>query len=206
MRKLLLGLLLTSNFAHANTYNLQDFGDYTLDSNSGLEWLDTSFTIGKSYNEVLGMTSSGNSLEGWRFATYDEFTSMFTSRGYSFIGASKLTANTPLQSNDAFFLTLINLLGATDNSFANKDVLGLIAEDYKNRQEDSQYYGFIRSGYNSTNITSYAKFSRYEDNSAAPTIASFLVRSVSPVPAPNSWLMMITGLMIVGASIKPRRQ
>lgn len=206
MRKLLLGLLLTSNFANANTFNLQDFGDYTLDGNSGLEWLDTSFTIGKSYNEVLSMTAAGNSLDGWRFATYDEFTSVFTSRGYTFVGTSKITANVPVQSNDPFFITFINLLGATDINSTTKDILGLTSEDYKGLREDSQYYGFIRSGYNSNNITSYASFSRYEDNRAAPTIASFLVRSVSPVPAPNTWGMMLTGLMIVGGSIRLRKQ
>lgn len=206
MRKLLLGLLLTSNFANANTFNLQDFGDYTLDGNSSLEWLDTSFTIGKSYNEVLTMTGPGNSLEGWRFATYEEFTSVFTSRGYTFVGTSKITANVPAQSNDTFFITFINLLGATDINSTTKDILGLTSEDYKGLREDSQYYGFIRSGFNSSNITSYASFSRYEDNKAAPTIASFLVRSVSPVPAPNTWGMMLTGLMIVGVSIRLRKQ
>lgn len=206
MRKLLLGLLLTSNFANANTVNLQDFGDYTLDGNSGLEWLDTSFTIGKSYNEVLTMTGSGNSLDGWRFATYDEFTSVFTSRGYTFVGTSKITANVPAQSNDPFFITFINLLGATDINSTTKDILGLTSEDYKGLREDSQYYGFIRSGYNSSNITGYASFSRYEDNKAAPTIASFLVRSVSPVPAPNTWCMVLTGLIIIGVSIRLRKQ
>lgn len=205
MRKLFLGLLLTTNFANANTFNLQDFGEYTFDKNSGLEWLDTSFTVGKSYNEVIGMTSSGNSLEGWRFATYDEFTYIFTSRGYSFIGTSKITANVPSQTNDPFFITFINLLGATDINSTTKDILGLTSEDYKGLREDSQYYGFIRSGYNASNITSYASFSRYEDNSAGPTIASFLVRSVSPIPETDTWVMLLTGLISLGVSIKTRR-
>lgn len=205
MKKLLLGLLLTSSVGHASTYNLQDFGNYTLDKNSGLEWLDTSFTLGKSYNEVLAMTAAGNALEGWRFASYNEFTSIFTSRGYTFAGSSKLTANVSIQNNDPFFNTLINFLGATDTSSAYKDVLGLTAEDYKGLHEDSQYYGFIRTSYNTTNITSYANFSRYQDNRSAPTLASFLVRSVSPVPTPNSWAMMLAGLMVVSIATKTRR-
>ena len=114
MRKLLLGFLMISSVGNASTYNLQDFGDYTLDKNSGLEWLDTSFTIGKSYNEVLSMTAAGNSLEGWRFATYDDFTAIFTSRGYSFDGTEKITANVPSQ------ISLFNYFLLTNFPIGNK--------------------------------------------------------------------------------------
>lgn len=205
MKKLLLGLLMASSVGHASTYNLQDLGDYTLDKNSGLEWLDTSFTIGKSYNDVLALTTAGQSLEGWRFATYDEFTSIFTSRGYSFGGTSKLTADTSIQNNNDFFVTIIDMLGPTKNLTSTKYILGLTAEDYKNRQLDAQYYGIIHTNYNSSNTASYAAFSVYDDSKGDPTLASFLVRSVSPVPAPNSWIMMLTGLIIVSISTRARK-
>ncbi|MGQ2966014.1 PEP-CTERM sorting domain-containing protein [Methylophilus sp.] len=197
MKYLYLLVLFLCNMAHANSYNLVDYGGYTLDQNSGLEWLDTSFTKGKSYNQVLDLLGSAQSLDGWRYATYDEFKQIFTSRGYSFEGTSKLTASTPTVDDDLFFITLIDALGATDTRSTRKDLLGLTSEDYKNNNEDSQYYGFIRSTYNTNNITSYANFSRYEDSASTATLASFLVRTATLVPEPESVIMMLLGLAYI---------
>jgi hypothetical protein len=197
MKYLYLLALFLCNIAHANPYNLVDYGDYTLDQNSGLEWLDTKFTKGKSYNQVLDLLESGQSLDGWRYASYNEFKQLFTSRGYSFDGTSKLTASTPTVDDDLFFITLIDALGATDTRSTRKDLLGLTSEDYKNNNEDSQYYGFIRSTYNTNNITSYANFSRYEDSASTATLASFLVRTATPVPEPESVIMMLLGLIYI---------
>lgn len=197
MKKLLFSLLLVSNLSHASLYNLQDFGSYTLDKNTGLEWLDTSYTIGKSYNQVLALTAAGQSLDGWRHATFDEVQDIFTTRGYSFSGTSKLTSSTTIINGDLFFLTLIDLLGATDTRSNRKDLLGLTAEDYKTNNEDSQLYAFMRSTYNTPNMSGYTTFSRYEDNLSASTLASLMVRNVSPVPTPESWVMMLTGLVFI---------
>ena len=43
---LLVALLMLTQTANANTYNLEDAGTYTKDLNTGLEWLDLSFTRG----------------------------------------------------------------------------------------------------------------------------------------------------------------
>lgn len=198
MRKLLLGLLLTSNLANANTFNLQDFGDYTLDGNSGLAWLDTSFTQQKSYNQILALLGHGQALEGWRYASYDEFKQIFTSRGYSLNGTSDITAVTGKIDNDHFFITLIDLLGATDTGTDKKDLLGLTAEDYKNRDEDSQLYGLISSTYDKPTIYSSISFGRYNDDKSAANLASFLVRVATPVPEPESIAMLFAGLMFAG--------
>lgn len=197
MKYLYLLTLFLCNTVNANSYNLVDYGDYTLDQNSGLEWLDASFTKGKSYNQVLGLIADGQSLAGWRYASYDEFTQLFTSRGYSFEGQSKITSSIPRTYDDLFFNTLIDLMGATDPRSTHKDLLGLTSEDYKNNNEDSQYYGFIRSTYNINNIYGYANFSRYPDNASTATLASFLVRTAIPVPEPESVAMMLLGLIYI---------
>jgi hypothetical protein len=201
MKYLYLLVLFLSNTANANSYSLVDYGSYTLDQNSGLEWLDTSFTKGKSYNQVFDLIGKGQTLSGWRYASYDEFKQIFTSRGYSFEGTSKLTASTPTVDDDLFFITLIDALGATDTSSTRKDLLGLTSEDYKNNNEDSQYFGFIRSTYNTSNITSFANFSRYEDSASATTLASFLVRTAMPVPEPESVVMMLLGLIYISRRV-----
>lgn len=190
-------VLFLCNIANANSYNLVDYGTYTLDKNSGLEWLDTSFTLGKSYNQVLGMLGNGQSLEGWRYASYDEVTQIFTSRGYNLDGTEKITATTGKIDDDLFFITLINLLGETDYSSTQKDLLGLTSEDYKNRNEDSQLYGLLRSTYNTSNSFSSVSFSRYDDSRSSTNLASFLVRVATPVPEPESVIMMLLGLIYI---------
>lgn len=46
-------LYIYANMASAATFNLEDNGAFTRDLNSNLEWLDLSFTQGKSYNPVI---------------------------------------------------------------------------------------------------------------------------------------------------------
>lgn len=198
MKHLLLSLMFLCNTANAASYNLVDYGTYTLDQNSGLEWLDTSFTQGKSYNQVLALLGNGQALEGWRYASYDEFKQIFTGRGYSLNGTSDITAVTGKIDNDHFFITLIDLLGATDTGTDKKDLLGLTAEDYKNRDEDSQLYGLITSTYDKPTIYSSVSFGRYNDDRSAANLASFLVRVATPVPEPESISLLFAGLMFAG--------
>lgn len=44
----------------------------TLDTTTGKEWLDLSFTDSRSINWILNETKKGGSLEGWRLPLYDE--------------------------------------------------------------------------------------------------------------------------------------
>lgn len=197
MKYLCLLLILLCNTVNATTYNLVDYGSYTLDENTGLEWLDTSFTKGKSYNQVLDLLGNGQALEGWRYASYDEFKQIFTTRGYSINGTTEITAGTGPIHDDLFFITLIDYLGATDTHSEKKDLLGLTSADYKNQTEDSQLYGLVSSTYNKPTINSYVSFSRYNDSRSASNLASFLVRVTTPVPEPESIAMLLMGLVFV---------
>ena len=66
---LLFALTFLSNTAKAGL--IVDNDGYITDSITGYDWLDTSFTLGLSYNEVLSEISSG-SLQGWSVASYAE--------------------------------------------------------------------------------------------------------------------------------------
>ena len=50
----------------------QDGKNVTTDTATGLQWLDWSLTTNRSYNDVFAQTQGGN-LDGWRYATEDEF-------------------------------------------------------------------------------------------------------------------------------------
>ncbi|MCP4463211.1 MAG: hypothetical protein GY819_10490 [Planctomycetaceae bacterium] len=79
----LLGLSVSS--ANANLMSGDSiFGveSITLDSESGLEWLDLTHTAGLSYNVVSGkLVDPAEDLFGWRYATLDEVADFWTSGG-----------------------------------------------------------------------------------------------------------------------------
>ena len=64
------GLMFTlCNTSHAA---LIDYGAFTTDSNTGLDWLDLTATSGKSYDDVESQMNSGLLYEGWRHANRAE--------------------------------------------------------------------------------------------------------------------------------------
>lgn len=54
-------------------------GSVTRDTATGLEWLDLTASVGKSYNQVSSLFDSGEEFEGWRYATSSEITSFLVS-------------------------------------------------------------------------------------------------------------------------------
>lgn len=69
----LASIAFNANAAFVTTY-WQVAGDKkaTLDTETGLEWLDLTQTDGKSYSEVSALLST--TLSGWRFPTRPKFT------------------------------------------------------------------------------------------------------------------------------------
>ena len=85
---------------------LIDQGDTTLDPNTGLEWLDLSFTQGKSYDSILGGEGGFITSMGYRFATRSETTQLFLN-----VGAINTVTNVP--SDPAVGSLALSLLGCT---------------------------------------------------------------------------------------------
>ena len=56
---------------------LLDFGTFSTDDDTGLDWLDMSYTDGMSYNSVLAATNGG-SLDGWTIASSAQVVEMIT--------------------------------------------------------------------------------------------------------------------------------
>ena len=85
MRKKLLNLLLAiTTFALSVSINaeLMDNGKYTLDTKTGLDWLDLTETKGMSYSFVLSQFKSGGQFEGWEFATREQLNVFLSDAGY----------------------------------------------------------------------------------------------------------------------------
>lgn len=56
-----------------------DHGAYFSDTRSGLDWLDVTASVNRSYNDVFGQLSPGGEFAGWRYATITEFNNLLVS-------------------------------------------------------------------------------------------------------------------------------
>ena len=92
----------------ANT--LIDNGDTTLDSASGLEWLDLTLTQGVSAQDVLA-GFGGYVAAGWTFATVDQVCGLLGALGDDVTNCTAGAVG--VQMDPANAATLVNLLGST---------------------------------------------------------------------------------------------
>ena len=61
--------------------SLIDNGDFTTDTSSGLDWLDLTVTVNRSYNDITSKLGAGQEFEGWRYATGAEIESFWNAFG-----------------------------------------------------------------------------------------------------------------------------
>jgi hypothetical protein len=174
----LVSLLLTGLPAKANLIEATDpcFGvnSLTVDTMTGLAWLDLTASAGLSYQQVLADTQPGGIFSGFRFATAPEILNLYTSAGIP--GTGYYPLSTPS------ILTLISLIGASGTINGQPGMIGLSATA---ASFDSQYapaiyatgvsgiqeYWVNGGGYNSGG-TSYGVTTSY------PELGSWLVSSV----------------------------
>ncbi|HEX7036351.1 MAG TPA: hypothetical protein VF210_11280 [Pseudomonadales bacterium] len=57
-------------------------GLLTLDTETGLEWLDWSYTINLSHADVASNFAPGGEFEGFRYATLSELVTLYTNVGF----------------------------------------------------------------------------------------------------------------------------
>lgn len=110
----LLCVLLFSPFNAAavimSTDDIGGFGidAFTRDTDQGLDFLDVTFSTGRSYNDVSGQFGIGGDFEGLRYATLDEVIQL----------ANNFGVNPPFVAGNAGFIStdiagLVDLLGVT---------------------------------------------------------------------------------------------
>ncbi len=94
MLAVIVAVMLMPNHASAL---LIDMGDITRDTESGLEWLDLTETLGLSYNYVSGQLGVGGLYEGWRYAISGEVYTLMDHAGIPDIGATTHANTIPAQ-------------------------------------------------------------------------------------------------------------
>ena len=92
-------------------------GTLTLDSATGLQWLDLPLTVSLNYYDMEAQLGSGGTFAGFRHATTAEVLNLWVDAGIPYIGVGMSTAQQ--QANFGPVTALENLIGLTsvDNLF-----------------------------------------------------------------------------------------
>ena len=107
---------------------LIDNGTFTTDTNSGLDWLDVTLSINRSYNDVSTQLGVGGDYEGWHYATGVQFVRMIESY------TSVLPGFETTYIEGTLLNGLTELLGQTSSSFFFTETKGFLADELNNLQ------------------------------------------------------------------------
>ncbi len=208
----LLGLSVSSANAALTSGTDTTFGadSITIDSETGLEWLDLTYSTNISFNDMTGrLSEAGNDFEGWRYATKDEIDAFWISGG----------SDGPCDSSCAptWMIPLMQLWGTTPVKwatpsgtfeecvapcYANRFLTGEIDPD--DSWDDGHMYGAmgVNPVYDPVIGSAYSTLWTPGDYFADPSYASALVRGgvpVTVVPVPAAiWLFGTALIGLVG--------
>lgn len=163
----------------------------TLDTNTSLEWLDMAYTAGRSFNDVQARLSSD--LAGFRRANFYEVEELLHNAGINYIGYAPKDVG-----EGANMATLLNLLGRTE-AFS---LVGMF--DGLNVYPQGRplwRFSLLSDG---VSTTSYIE-GPFQDHYFAGYVGTFLVRDVAAIPEPETYVMFLAGLGLVGWSVRKSR-
>ena len=197
---LLISTCVNAEFIEVDLYTAND-SLITLDTTTGLEWLDISETTLVSYNDIRA-NATGLFDYGFRIANRYEIQSLFSSAGIT-QGPPRSITNTPgvqllIDYLGCNLCRLSSNLTGGSLFYYDKDIE--LQGYYAHATYSIDLYG---QGYASVDGTPLSSISA--DNAVA-NLSTFLVRdSISPVPIPAAAWLFCSGLLgLIGISRKIR--
>lgn len=211
-----------------------DFGSYFSDTDSGLDWLDVTASVNRSYNDVFNNLSAGGDYDGWRYASSTEFNALLS--GWTGISPNPInrtitTGTTPSVDGlvilfgstlDSRWITSFGQTWDSAQGFAEGEgidfTLGILSDPVINNAGQRQVASIWDNENNGAPLDAYnANHRQVFTNSTHNDIGSFLVRSNSSasnnppgsstsVNEPSTLLLLALGLLGIGMSRNMRSQ
>ena len=161
-------------------------GSTTTDTESGLEWLDLTFSTGLSYDQITLQTVVGGTFEGFRLALVSDVRGLFDAAGLPTV-----TSDT----NDFGAVNaLIDLIGSTSSQGGFLESLGVTGSPGgPGSHLRAGLDFFIGNGQPlyRVNLGSGAQ----GDTAAFDSFGGWLVRDARPVSEPGAILLLLSGLL-----------
>ncbi len=208
MLALALGLSASANAAFI------DSGTFLTDTDTGLDWLDVTLSVNRTYNDVSANFGSGGDFEGWRYASGLEFNTLVSNwsginvSGYSFVdqnpgGINGLVALLG-STLDTWNQQLTGLTWDADNGYLEGEgrdyTFGFIADQLAGAQGE-HFMALLYASPVDDTYYSIAHMLSEQDELQDWRIGHYLVRSTT-VSEPTFLALMVLGL--VGLSLSRR--
>jgi len=188
----------------------------TLDTETGLEWLDITQSTGLSYSIVMDQFASGGVYEGFRYATELDVITFFDHAGVrnsllGSIGKEGLPASFESAVEDFMALTGFYNAGPPSDRTLVRNNTALY--DDGDPADDVSPIGLawvqvsIVTGIPDPALSSGIVQNAIGINGSSPTQGNWLVRdTVSPVPEPSSLVLLVTGAIgLIGYRRRKRK-
>lgn len=169
----------------ANNCGFSGAGDCTLDTVTGLQWLDLTESTNLSFNFVSTQFGSGGQFEGYRYASEAEVFTLFTDAGFTNVGSF-----TPTIANFAPYAPFVALLGETFPTGGSPFTFGL--SDTLCCSGTGVFSPFVQVSV--MELTGVAASSADALDAAEVFLGSWLIRVPTVVPEPASLLLFLVGL------------
>ena len=163
-------ILSVSTLANAT---LIDYGDYTTDTESGLDWLDWTETNDMTQSGALALFSG----EGWRIATANEAVELLENHFDVVIGGSNDVLKQYIDDFTDLKLEFLQLFGALQGGGSSTAAIvgfGLIGvDDYRVKGGIYQIHSEVYGGINYSSVNTGVPLVRVTDVSEPAIIALF---------------------------------
>src|SRR6185437_7859228 len=182
------------------------FGLHTItrDTSTGLEWIDLTLTQGQSVNQVLAQLGPGQHFAGFHFASEPDVAQLFLDGGLSSFPLGSSTSSGDLAAAQ----NLVSLLGETATLLQPDGTTVHVTQGFAPGPVPAGPGEIYFVAWQSDNTASAhfvnVDFANLDDT--FPTAGTFLVRdSVSGVPEPSTWAMLLIGFAGISLMLYRRR-
>jgi len=208
MKKKLITLVFLSSvtFVQQSNASIVDSGTFFTDTTSGLDWLDVTASINRSYNDINSQFSVGGDFEGWRYATGTQLNTLIENH----TGASIID---PIPSSITYpngtLAELVSYFGSTFEHSIAKFTTGIL-DDNAIPSGSIKFTGDLLTGKESFILDAYKPHigSISTSSLSGNELGSFLIRGdeIPQVPVPAAIWLFSSGLVgLIGMNRKSSR-